>query len=67
MKRLATSSQWRVQANDVTSLTYGCLRSLRATKDEKLIVAVCEHPVLYDTATHLRQMDRHSAAEMEHL
>ena len=26
--------------------------------EEKLIVAVCGHQVLYDTATHLRQMDK---------
>ena len=65
--RAATSNQRWVQADDVTSLTYGCLRSLRATKEEKLIVAVCGHQVLYDTTTHLRQMDRRSTAEMEHL
>ena len=46
---------------------HSCLRSLRATMEEKVIVAVWGHQVLYDTATHLRQMDRHSAAEMERL
>ena len=30
--------------------------------EEELIVAVCGHPVLYDTTTNLRQMDRCSAA-----